>query len=57
MLKMKIEDIYNEFLRSNEFQELIKELIDNKDYNYPYIHFVVKKAQNYVAYYKGEKQE
>ena len=57
MLKMKLEDIYNEFIRSYEFQELIKKLRDEDKYNYAYIHFVVKKAKNFVAYYKGEKQE
>ena len=57
MLKMKLEDIYNEFIRSNEFQELIKKLRDEDKYGYAYIHFVVKKAKNFVAYYKGKKQE
>lgn len=46
LLNTKIEDIYIKFFKSNEYQELIKELIDDYKYIYAYIHFFVKNRKN-----------
>jgi hypothetical protein len=57
LLNTKIEDIYIKFFKSNEYQELIKELIDDDKYGYAYIHFFVKNAKKFVSYYKNDEQE
>jgi hypothetical protein len=49
--------IYIKFFKSNEYQELIKELIDDDKYGYAYIHFFVKNAKKFVSYYKNEEEE
>jgi len=56
-LNTKIEDIYIKFFKSNEYQELIKELIDDDKYGYAYIHFFVKNAKKFVSYYKNDEKE
>lgn len=57
LLNTKIEDIYIKFFKSNEYQELIKELIDDDKYGYAYIHFFVKNAKKFVSYYKNDEKE
>jgi len=55
ILNMKMEDIYNEFFDSKEYQDLIKELIEQKN-DYYYIHLFIKKNKNFVEYYKNAKE-
>ena len=55
ILNMKMEDIYNEFFDSKEYQDLIKELKDQKN-DYYYIHHFIKKNKNFVEYYKNAKE-
>ena len=55
ILNMKMEDIYNEFFDSKEYQDLIKELIEQKN-DYYYIHHFIKKNKNFVEYYKNAKE-
>ena len=57
LLNTKIEDIYIKFFKSNEYQELIKELIDDDKYGYAYIHFFVKNTKKFVSYYKNEEED
>lgn len=55
LLNTKIEEIYKKYFKSNEYQELIKELIDsnnNDKYKYAYIHLFVKRMEKFVEYYK-----
>ena len=58
ILNMKIEDIYNEFFDSKEYQDLIKDLEDDEDIKdddkYSYIHTLVEANNNFVQYYKKE---
>ena len=56
ILNMKMEDIYNEFFDSKEYQDLIKELKDQKN-DYYYIHHFIKKNKNFVEYYKNAKEQ
>ena len=56
MLNMKMEDIYIEFFRSYEYQELILELI-NKRYYFIYIHNFIERNENFVNYYKNTKKQ
>ena len=56
ILNMKMEDIYNEFFDSKEYQDLIKELIEQKN-DYYYIHLFIKKNKNFVEYYKNAKEQ
>ena len=56
ILNMKMEDIYIEFFRSYEYQELILELI-NKRYYFIYIHNFIKRNENFVNYYKNTKKQ
>ena len=56
ILNMKMEDIYNEFFDSKEYQDLIKELKDQKN-DYYYIHLFIKKNKNFVEYYKNAKEQ
>ena len=55
ILNMKMENIYNEFFDSKEYQDLIKELIEQKN-DYYYIHLFIKKNKNFVEYYKNAKE-
>ena len=58
LLNTKIEEIYKKYFKSNEYQELIKELIDsnNNKYNYDYIHLFVKRMEKFVEYYKKAEE-
>ena len=56
ILNMKMEDIYNEFFDSKEYQDLIKELKGQKN-DYYYIHHFIKKNKNFVEYYKNAKEQ
>ena len=50
ILEMKMKDIFNEYLKSDEFQKSIEEL--NQDGRYfEYIHNYIKVAKNFVEYY------
>ena len=55
ILNMKMEDIYNEFFNSKEYQDLIKELIDQKN-DYYYIHLFIENNKNFVGYYKEAEE-
>lgn len=50
ILEMKLKDIYNEYLLSDEFQKSIQELIQDGRY-YGYIHDYIEVAKNFVDYY------
>lgn len=50
ILEMKLKDIYNEYLQSDEFQKSIQELIQDGRY-YEYIHDYIEVAKNFVEYY------
>ena len=50
ILEMKLKDIYNEYLKSDEFQKSIQELIQDGRY-YDYIRNYIEVAKNFVDYY------
>jgi hypothetical protein len=50
ILEMKLKDIYNEYLQSDEFQKSIQELVQDGRY-YGYIHDYIEVAKNFVEYY------
>jgi hypothetical protein len=50
IMKMKMKDIYNEYLKSDEFQKSIQELIQDGRY-YDYIRNYIEVAKNFVDYY------
>ena len=54
ILNMKMEDIYIEFFKSKEYQDLIQELID-KGNSYYYIFTFIQKNKHFVEYYKMAK--
>ena len=55
-LKMKMEEIYGEYLDSVEFQNSIEKLIKKGDY-YGYIHKYIKAAEGFVDYYIDKKKK
>ena len=55
-LKMKMEEIYGDYLDSVDFQNSIEKLIKKGDY-YGYIHKYIKAAEGFVDYYKDKKKK
>ena len=55
-LKMKMEEIYRDYLDSVDFQNSIEKLIKKGDY-YGYIHKYIKAAEGFVDYYKDKKKK
>ena len=54
ILNTKIEYLYKEYFNSQEFQNSIKELIDNGEY-YDYIYLYIKKSEDFFDYYSIKK--
>ena len=50
ILEMKMKDIFNEYLKSDEFQKSIEELKQDGRY-FEYIHNYINVAKNFVEYY------
>jgi hypothetical protein len=50
ILSAKMEYLYKEYFNSQEFQNSIKELIDNHEY-YDYIYLYIKKSKDFFDYY------
>ena len=51
ILNMKMKEIYNEYLASDEFQKSIKNLINEKK-QYAFIHYYIQIAKNFIEYYE-----
>ena len=59
VLKMKMQDVYNEFFESQEYQDLIKKLkleINIYDDYYYYMYTFIEKNKRFVDYYNEEKK-
>ena len=54
ILSTKIEYLYKEYFNSQEFQNSVKELIDNGEY-YDYIYLYIKKSKEFFDYYSIKK--
>ena len=52
ILGMKIEDIYNCYLKSEKFEDSIKELMKEENSNYEYIKKYIDVANDIINYYK-----
>ena len=55
ILNMKMEDIYKEFFKSQEYQDLIEKLRNEGNY-YFYIYTFIEKNKGFVKYYKDAKE-
>ena len=51
IMKMKMKDIYNEYLKSDEFQKSIEELKESGKFYFEYIKNYIEVAKNVVDYY------
>ena len=51
IMKMKMKDIYNEYLKSDEFQKSIEELKESGKFYFEYIKNYIEVANNVVHYY------
>ena len=56
IFSMKIVDLYNEYSKSNQFQESIRELINEGNY-FDYIKKYIEVAENLVNYYQESSCE
>ena len=53
ILNMKMEEIFQEYLLSKEFQDSIKKL-KNKKQPYAFIHYYIKTSKNFIEYYESK---